>query len=117
MPDSPLSLRTLGSGMPGEFGEQWELVCRDGWEWQHQGPNQVVVRVVTLTADQAAVVQHWLERIKDPAAWWAVSRELHSPGGSTEVANAIATNPWLEQVFPVLLEASTEGAPPPPPDA
>lgn len=113
MPDSPLTLRAHGAMPPA--GTPWELVCRDGWEWQRSGPGQVVVRVAALTDDQAQVVQEWIERIKDPGVWWAVSRELHSPGGSPEVSSTLAAYPWLEQVFPVLLEASTEGAPPPPP--
>ncbi|MDQ3700543.1 MAG: hypothetical protein M3442_06430 [Chloroflexota bacterium] len=113
MPDAPLMLRALAPN--GTAGAPWELICRDGWEWQRPGPGQVVVRVAALSDDQAQVVQEWIERIKDPGMWWAVSRELHSPGGSPEVSSTLAAYPWLEQVFPVLLEASTEGAPPPPP--
>jgi hypothetical protein len=109
-PDVSVALKPLGA----EAGP-WELIIRDGWEWQRSGAGQVVVRVATLSADQAEVVQGWIERIKTPAVWWAVSREIHSPGGSPEVAGALATDPWLAQVLPPLLEASTEGAPPPPP--
>ncbi|HEX2032818.1 MAG TPA: hypothetical protein VHS99_01415 [Chloroflexota bacterium] len=117
LPPASLQLRPLGSAQPGGLDEQWELMCRDGWDWQQSGPNQVLVRVAILSSDQAAIVQEWIERIKDPAVWWAVSRELHSPGGSSEVSDVLSAEPWLEQVFPVLLEASTEGAPPPPPDS
>jgi hypothetical protein len=114
LPDSPLTLCSVGGNAA---GEQWELICRDGWEWQRAAGQQVMVRTATLSADQAMVVREWIERIKDPAAWWAVSRELHSPDSSPEVAQALALAPWLAQVFPLLLEASTEGSPPPPPDA
>ncbi len=75
----------------------------------------MLVRVVTLTAEQARIVQDWLERIRDPAVWWAVSRELQAPESAPEVAQALRASPWLAQVLPVLLEASTEGSPPPPP--
>ncbi len=112
-PDSSLALHSLGPPGP---GEQWELVCRDGWEWQSPAAGRVVVRVATLSADQAAVVGDWIERIKDPAVWWAVSRELQAPDSAPEVAAALATSPWLSGVLPVVLEASTEGSPPPPPD-
>ena len=57
-PDSPLALHSLGPPGP---GEQWELVCRDGWEWQSPAAGRVVVRVATLSADQAAVVGDVLE--------------------------------------------------------
>jgi hypothetical protein len=73
--------------------------------------------VATLSADQATVVGDWIERIKDPAVWWAVSRELQAPDSAPEVAAALAAYPWLTEVLPVLLEASTEGSPPPPPGA
>ena len=99
----------------GGADEPWELQCRDGWEWQSGGPGKVVVRVATLSTEQALIVQDWLRRIRDPAVWWAVSGELHSPDSAPEVAQALRTSPWLAQVLPVLLEASTEGSPPPPP--
>jgi hypothetical protein len=116
LPAHPLALRPLASGAAEESAaaDRWELVCRDGWEWQRRDGDLVLVRVATLTADQAAVVQDWIERIKRPAAWWAVSRELHSPGTSPEVGRALAEAPWLAEVLPALLEASCEGAPPPP---
>lgn len=112
VPDTSLSLRSIGTDAA---GEQWELICRDGWDWQRSGRDQVLVRVATLSSEQALVVQDWVERIKSPAVWWAVSRELQSPDSSPEVSRALSAYPWLTQVFPVLLEASSEGAPPPPP--
>lgn len=114
MPAGPVTLTEV-TGPDGPTG-RWELICRDGWEWRHSGPGQVIVRVAALSADQAVVVQDWIERIKDPAVWWAVSRELQAPESEPEVYQALAAAPWLSQVLPVLLEASTEGAPPPPPD-
>lgn len=129
-PESPLVLRPqpvagsapeddhLGaSGSGVGAAESWELICRDGWEWQAGGPSGsglVYVRVAELSPAQAQVVAEWVERIKTPAIWWAVSRELLAPGSSPEVARAIQADPWLTEVLPVLLEASTEGAPPPP---
>jgi hypothetical protein len=114
MPAGPVTL-TEAVGPDGLTG-RWELICRDGWEWREAGPGQVLVRVAALSADQAAIVQNWIERIKDPAVWWAVSRELQAPESEPEVYQALTASPWLSQVLPVLLEASTEGAPPPPPD-
>jgi hypothetical protein len=102
-------------GTPGAAGDRWELICRDGWEWRQVSPGKVAVRVAWLSGEQALAVQEWLQRLKDPAFWWATSQELHSPGSSAEVGDALARAPWLAQVLPVLLEASTEGAPPPPP--
>ena len=116
VPQPAASVRLTGLGPPGTTPEQWELVCRDGWEWRQVSPGQVAVRVATLSADQALVVHDWLERLKDPGYWWATSRELHTPGTAPEVAEALARAPWLNEVLPVLLEASTDGAPPPPPD-
>ncbi len=129
-PESPLILRPRPTAAPtpeddhheangsleGE-AESWELICRDGWEWQPGGPSGsglVYVRVAELSPVQAQVVAEWVERIKTPAIWWAVSRELLAPGSSPEVARAIQMDPWLTEVLPLLLEASTEGAPPPP---
>ena len=112
-PASPVQLVALGA--PGAPADRWELICRDGWEWRQVAPGKVAVRVASLSAEQAQAVQEWLERLKDPAFWWATSRELHSPGSAPEVADALARAPWLAAVLPVLLEASTEGAPPPPP--
>jgi hypothetical protein len=114
-PERPLTLRLLGPGGPGGPGERWELVCRDGWEWRAGGPGVVAVRVATLDATRAAVVGPWIERIKDPAVWWAVSRELQAPDSAPEVATALRGDAWLAGVLPLLLEASTEGTPPPPP--
>jgi hypothetical protein len=94
----------------------WELICRDGWDWRRVDGG-VLVRVATLSAAQASVVQEWLDRIREPAVWWAVSRELQAPDSDREVAGAMRLHPWLGSVLPVLLEASTEGAPPPPPGA
>jgi hypothetical protein len=113
-PEAPLLLRSLG---PAGAGERWELVCRDGWEWRAGGPDLVAVRVATLDASRAAVVRDWIERIKDPAVWWAVSRELQAPDSAPAVAAALRADAWLAGVLPVLLEASTEGSPPPPPGA
>jgi hypothetical protein len=113
-PDGSLTLRSLGPMGP---GERWELVCRDGWEWRKGGPGLVTVRVATLDATRAAVVGDWIERIKEPAVWWAVSRELQAPDSAPAVAAALRTDGWLTEVLPVLLEASVEGSPPPPPGA
>ncbi len=112
-PASPAVLAALGGA--GGATDRWELICRDGWDWNEVKPGEVAVRVATLSADQAMVVQDWLQRLKQPTVWWAISRELNAEGSSPEVSAAIAGNPWLAQVLPVLLEASTEGAPPPPP--
>jgi hypothetical protein len=115
-PQSSIVLRPLDPDAPDSA--PWELVCRDGWEWRNSGaPGQVIVRVATLGSHQALVLQDWIERIKEPAVWWAVSRELQSPGVSPEVSATLAAEPWLNQVLPVVLEASTEGVPPPPPGA
>jgi hypothetical protein len=116
-PPAPITLRPLGPAGGNGPDERWELICRDGWEWQSGGPGLVAVRVATLSGDQATVVGDWIERIKDPAVWWAVSRELQAPDSAPEVAAALAAYPWLTEVLPVLLEASTEGSPPPPPGA
>ena len=94
--------------------EPWELQCRDGWDWRSTAAGLVLVRVTTLSADRALIVQGWLERIKSPAVWWAVSRELHAPDSAPEVAQALRASPWLAEVFPVLLEASMDGIPPQP---
>jgi hypothetical protein len=91
------------------------LICRDGWEWRQLSPGKVAVRVAALSGDQAQAVMEWIDRLKNPAFWWATNRELLSPGTSPEVGDALARAPWLTEVLPVLLEASTEGAPPPPP--
>ena len=114
-PPNSITLRALGPAASGWGSDQWELICRDGWEWRASGPGQVAVRVATLNAEQAAVVEEWIDRIKDPAVWWAVSRELQSPDSDPSVAAALAAAPWLTAVLPVVLEASTEGSPPPPP--
>jgi hypothetical protein len=113
-PEWPLVLRSLGPVGP---GERWELICRDGWEWRSGGPGLVAVRVATLDGARAAVVGDWIERIKEPAVWWAVSRELQAPDSAPDVAAALRADAWLTGVLPVLLEASTEGSPPPPPGA
>ena len=103
-------------GTAGTPDEQWELQCREGWEGRQSGaPDQGLVRVATLTPLQAQMVQGWLERIKDPAQWWAVSRELQSPDSAPEVARELRAAPWLTELLPALLEASTDGSPPPPP--
>ena len=121
VPRPPTPVQLVGPGTPGapnapgSQADRWELICRDGWEWRQVAPGKVAVRVASLNAEQAQTVQEWLQRVKDPAFWWAASRELHSPGSSPEVADALARAPWLVEVLPVLLEASTEGAPPPPP--
>jgi hypothetical protein len=118
MPQPPTSIVLTGLGPAGTSPERWELQCRDGWEWRFEAPGQALVRVAALTAEQALVVNDWLQRIKSPAIWWAVSRELNSPGSAPEagdVAEALRAYPWLGDVLPVLLEASTDGAPPPPP--
>jgi len=112
MPQSSIMLRG-GDGPDGSNGP-WELICRDGWEWRREGAG-VIVRVATLTPDQASVVSEWIDRIKSPAMWWAVTQELQSPESSVEVGRALDAYPWLSGVLPVLLEASTDGAPPPPP--
>lgn len=110
----------------GAGGSQWELQCRDGWEWRSSGgtagaggttstgADLVLVRVATVSSDQAIVLQDWLERIKSPAVWWAVSRELQSPDSAPDVAQALRASPWLAEVLPVVLEASVDGAPPRP---
>jgi hypothetical protein len=116
VPQPASSVVLTGLGAPGSASERWELMCRDGWDWRQVTPGHVAVRIATLSADQALVVNDWLQRLKEPAFWWATSRELHSPGTSTDVADALSQAPWLAEVLPVLLEASTEGAPPPPPD-
>ena len=103
--------------------ERWELICRDGWDWQpapaakgsENGPPNVWVRTAILNAEQAAVLRQWLDRIGDPATWWAVSRALQTPESAPNVAPALREHPWLNAVLPVVLEASTTGAPPPPP--
>jgi hypothetical protein len=113
-PEDPLTLRSLGPVGP---GERWELICRDGWEWRAGTAGTVNVRVAILDADRAAVVGDWIQRIKEPAVWWAVSRELQAPDSAPAVAAALRADAWLAGVFPLLLEASTEGSPPPPPGA
>ena len=115
------SIMLTGLGSAGTSPERWELQCRDGWKWRFPAPDKVMVRVAALTAEQALVVHDWLQRIKSPATWWAVSRELQAPGSApevgdvAEVAAALRADPWLGDVLPALLEASTDGAPPPPP--
>jgi hypothetical protein len=111
-PAAPVLFRALGTA--GTSSEQWELQCRDGWDWRDNGAGRVLVRVATFSPDRALVVQGWLERIKTPAVWWAVSRELQSPDSAPDVAQALRAAPWLAQVLPVLLEASVEGIPPRP---
>jgi hypothetical protein len=114
-PDASIVLEPLGG--QGDLSSEWELTCRDGWEWRAAGPpGHVAVRTAHLTADQAAVVREWIDRIADPGAWWGVSRELQSPDSAPEAAQALRQHPWLTEVFPVLLEASSDGSPPPPPD-
>ncbi len=117
LPSAPIVLRMVAPAPDADepAGEQWELTCRDGWEWRFTEGNRVLVRVAQVSAEQAQIIQDWIQRIQDPAVWWAVSRELHSPDSSPDVARALRASPWLTQVLPVLLEASTEGAPPPPP--
>jgi hypothetical protein len=125
-PDEPMTLRLV----PSEGGlERWELICRDGWDWQRapapQGASNgsasngnrplVWVRTAILTADQAAIMRQWLARISDPATWWDVSRALQTPEGSATFGPVLRDNPWLNVILPAVLEASTEGAPPPPP--
>ena len=103
--------------------ERWELICRDGWEWRQaptpSGSNErgplVWVRVASLRVDQAQVIGQWIERIRDPAAWWEVSRALQTPESAPTVQQALIAHPWLREVLPAVLEASTDGAPPPPP--
>ena len=126
-PAEAMTLRLISHADAGP--ERWELVCRDGWDWQPApaqsngaangsaggGPGTVWVRSAILNAEQAAVVRHWLERIGDPATWWAVSRALQTPESAPNVAAALRDHPWLNAVLPVVLEASTNGAPPPPP--
>jgi hypothetical protein len=108
-------LQPVGSvGDVSEVVQQWELVCRDGWEWRRTGQSQVAARVAVISGMQAPVVREWIERLRDPEVWWAVSRELAAPESSPHVAAALRTSPWLAQVFPVLLEASVDGSPPPP---
>lgn len=111
-PGAPVIFNRLGA--PGTSGEQWELQCRDGWDWRSTGGGLVMVRVATFGPDRAPVVQGWVERIKSASVWWAVSRELQSPESAPEVAQALRASPWLAEVFPVLLEASMEGSPPRP---
>ena len=119
-PASPTTLRAAGGGNDGE-PERWELTCRDGWEWQRApdagGVPRVWVRRAILNPDQAYVVGQWIEQIRDPASWWQVSRALQTPESAPTVAQQIAVNPWLRDVLPAILEASTDGAPPPPPAA
>ncbi|HEU5316399.1 MAG TPA: hypothetical protein VFX49_09835 [Chloroflexota bacterium] len=120
-PGESLTLRPA----PSDGGsERWELTCRDGWDWQVAPASQnaggngrptVWVRTAILTGEQAAVVRQWLDRIGDPATWWAVSRALQEPDSAPNVAPALREHPWLQTVLPAVLEASTEGAPPPPP--
>ena len=120
-PPSPTTLRAAVAD--GDGVERWELICRDGWDWQPApavagapaGAPLVWVRAADLNPDQAAVIGHWIERIRDPAAWWEVSRALQTPESAPVVAQALEANPWLRGVLPVVLEASTDGAPPPPP--
>lgn len=111
-PVAPVMLHA--SGTAGTADEQWELQCRDGWDWRSNGAGLVLVRVATFSPDQALVVQGWVERLKSPATWWAVNRELQLPDSTPDVAQALRATPWLKEVLPVLLEASTEGSPPPP---
>ena len=40
-----------------------------------------------------------------------------TPESSPTVAPALAQHPWLNSVLPAVLDASTDGAPPPPPGA
>ena len=111
------SVQLIAAAHAGGGTERYELICRDGWEWRQLSPGMVAVRVATLDADQAQIVEEWLQRLRDPAFWWATSHELTSPGSSSEVGDALARTPWLAQVLPVVLEASTDGAPPPPPSS
>lgn len=114
-PASSVMLRQLGSEDGNDPNSPWELICRDGWEWRTSGPGQVAARVAVLSSVQAPVVAEWIEKLRDPATWWAVSRELAAADSSPDVSAALRMSPWLSQVLPVLLEASVEGAPPPPP--
>ncbi len=109
MPQPPASVTLEESGSDG-----WLLVCRDGWDWQPAGPGQVVVRAATLSPDQGETVRVWIDKLRDPAVWWSVSREINNADSSPEVADAMRRAPWLAQVLPILLEASVDGAPPPP---
>lgn len=121
-PEMSTSLRVLPQAMDGAM-ERWELICRDGWDWQRaptpaggsNGAPLVWVRAATLNPDQAQVVGHWLERIRNPAVWWEVSRAMQTPESAPTVAQAMQAHPWLRDILAVVLEASTEGAPPPPP--
>ena len=116
-PESPATLRIASHSDDGG-PERWELICRDGWDWQRApgaGSPMVWVRRAVLSPEQATVVGHWMEQIRDPASWWQVSRALQTPESAPQVAQALAAHPWLREVLPVVLEASTEGAPPPPP--
>jgi hypothetical protein len=114
-PEASVIFRRLGAAAPpGAAGDRWELQCRDGWDWRSSGPGLVFVRVATFSPDQAPVVQGWVDRIKSPSIWWAVSRELQLPESAPEIAQALRTAPWLAEVFPVLLEASVDGVPPRP---
>ena len=112
LPSAPVVLSRFG--VAGTSDEQWQLQCREGWDWRSGGAGLVMVRVATFSPDRAQILQDWLERIKTPSVWWAVSRELQSPDSAPEVAQALRAAPWLAQVFPVLLEASVEGVPPRP---
>jgi hypothetical protein len=121
-PGESLSLRPAPA--EGGVADRWELICRDGWDWQNApapagaasaGRPTVWVRTAILTNDQATVVRQWLDRISDPGTWWAVSRALQEPDSAPTVAPALREHPWLQTVLPAVLEASTEGAPPPPP--
>ena len=115
-PPNSITLQALG---PADFRLGLRSVGdssrRDGWEWRASGPGQVAVRVATLNAEQAAVVEEWIDRIKDPAVWWAVSLRTAVAGQRLQRRRALAAAPWLTAVLPVVLEASTEGSPPPPP--
>jgi hypothetical protein len=115
LPAASVTLLPLGAenGAGGQVG-QWELVCRDGWEWQRAANGLVQARTLTLNDAQATVVREWIEKIRHPGTWWAVSRELNALDSSPEVAAALRAAPWLGKILPVLLEASVDGAPPPP---
>lgn len=118
-PVSRIELRETTPWSDGERPAQgvWELVVREGWEWTRDAAGHYRVRVATLTDAQADVVREWLELLTAPATWWAVNRELAMPDSEPQVAAALAAHPWLTGMLAGLLEASTEGAPPPPPDA
>ncbi len=108
-PDASVTLLPLGTD-----GTQWELVVRDGWEWQPAANGLVQARTLVLNEAQATVVREWIDKIRHPGTWWAVSRELNALDSSPEVAAALRAAPWLGKILPVLLEASMDGAPPPP---